>query len=383
MTRSEPSTKPFQLAIVCSTDTAQAEHIADTCTTIVPDGARELVDVFKDAGVKTSDLRAKTLLVANGDIRDALRVYAMLVGYSGRYLDAATNDGVVASAIKHRAQKLPDAGKADVRKELVTVSAVPGDSDYVFQNDTLVHLTEQELSDLRSAKRVEFKVDVDATGYATFAQFMTLAGVRARKNFDRLPIMVWGDEREDLDELRRTGAEIRKEQTPYKASVAEKRQPTDRQMKLVEGSMYPMEQLLELLGSEKRVTRENGGKTMWQCPRPQSHTHGDATPSMQVQDNKVRCFVDDAEWIDPVRLVMETCAVTPGEAAAMLATGNVAFEPFAARIRKERAQRSGAVPDATRHKPAAPETNGAVAPPPTTSLTVPVGGDAAPGGTAG
>lgn len=342
MAKNEPSTKPFQLAIVCGEDTTQAQQIADTHTTIHTENSNELIEELKKTGLKTSDLRAKTLLIIGDDTPTALRLYATLTGFCGRYMDVSTPGGIVPGTIKHRAQKLPDAGKPQERKDTITISATEEPGDHQFKNGTLVHLTEQDISEIKAAKRVHFKADRDADAYTTFAQFLTLTGIRSRKGFDRLPIMDWGTTTEDLDDRRREGAEYKKDKPPYKTTTVEPHEPNERQKRLMEASEQPMEELLKALGSTWREPKEHEAKTMWQCPRPQSHTHGDATPSMQIQDNKVRCFVDDAEWIDPVRLVMESCGVTPNEAANLILTGESALAPFAQKIRQERERRASA-----------------------------------------
>lgn len=340
------STRPFHLVLVAGADPARAVDIADTVATITgPTGA---LQSFKDAKLTPSDLRAKVIMLAEGDIDAALSSYAVATGFATRMLDVATDQGVATTTAHAEGMALPDEGKAPNRPELiVVVGDRPAPDDLAatlgvetvhpvevitFENGSLSHLDAAAISRLRSARRVAL-VRSSAIQDA-FAQLLHLAGVRARKGFERFPILVGDNEPIELDELRREGAALRKVNRDYTVAVATRLEPTDRQVRLEKAASVDMRLVLGALGSAS-------SSELWQCPRPWSHTHGDATPSLQVsEENKVRCYVDDTEWIDPLRLVMEVCRVTPDEAASLLLTGPSAFEPFKERILTERARRA-------------------------------------------
>ena len=346
------SQRPFQLVLTVGDaprDTELADSFADV-TAPAPDAAPE---AFAATGLAPSDLRSRTmfLLGATCDLDAALGSYATAVGFASRYLDVATPDGVVVSSFHRAGRELADAGKAPERADLVVVvgptGAVPADlparvlgdeadgSDVrvlSFVDGSLDHLGPDEVSELRSARRVALAASADP--HAAFRELLVLSGLRSRRNFERLPVLVRGELCADLDELRRRGAELRKSHRGYLTSLAPTAAPTAHQAGLQEAAAVPMAGLLEALGSEC-------SGELWQCPRPWSHTHGDATASMQVsEDNKVRCYVDDAEWIDPVRLVMEVCSATPDEAAELL-TSPDRLADHRRRILAERARRAG------------------------------------------
>lgn len=341
--KTEPSTKPFQLALLCGANPLKAEVLADKAIDLTAGSLLEAVEKFKQAPLKTTDLRAKSIFMVDHDAATALVQYALMVGFSGRFVDIATPAGVVSQVIRQKGVKTADNGKAPEREESLTLAGgideLGEEPGYIYANGALAHLSLDEISEIRSAKRVRFAPSETQDIFTVMTQFMYTAGLRARKGFERLPVLVWGGAEIDLDDMRRMGADIRKSQTSYKLAIAPALPPSERQRRMLQASQFPVEGLLSALGCSSAVVGEQ--RVLWQCPRPQSHTHGDATPSMQVSDNKVRCYVDDAEWIDPLRLVMEACGVTPDEAAGMLASPPSVFSPFAHRIVAERALRSG------------------------------------------
>ena len=348
------SEKPFQLTLLVGAPIDQGTDLADAARVVGPGPVltvEDAVAAFAAANLSPADLRAKTIVLVDGDPAAAAVTYAVIVGFASRYPDVATPTGVVLADRYQYGRSLIDAGKAPVRPDLVVLvgpgSSVPHDLPtrvigdaidepvvrvHAFTDGSLDHLSAAEVSELRSARRVALCQSSDSE--AGFSELLVVAGVRARKEFERLPVLVHGDIIIDLDEVRRAGAALRKEHRGYTAALAPTLDPTERQSRLMEASAVEIREVLTSLGSES--TNE-----LWQCPRPWSHTHGDATASMQVSDeNRVRCYVDDAEWIDPVRLIMEVCHATPDEAASLLLSGPSAFDPIRDRILAERARRN-------------------------------------------
>lgn len=371
-TRPAHSDKPFQLALLVGPAAAQGEALADASAVITGEPGAVLPDAavrgFATAKLSPSDLRSKTIVITDGDVDAAAAAYAVAVGFAARYLDVATPTGVILASTQRDARHLPDAGKASTRADLVVLvgpdaqlphdlparvlgEAAPEADVVVLQlrDGRLDHLTDAEVSTVRSARRVA--VCASTTHELAFTELLVVAGVRSRKEFERLPLWVRGELVIDLDELRRAGATLRKEHRGYDTSLAPALTATARQQRLAEAATIGVRSVLTALGSESV-------NELWQCPRPWSHTHGDATPSMQVNEaNQVRCYVDDAEWIDPLRLVMEVCGATPDEAASLLLSPPSALEPIRARIVAERTRRAGPA------KPSAPGEDAAPASP--------------------
>jgi len=351
------SNRPFQLMLVVpapgSDGSGVDPDLADSVTLLPVPAASEATSGFASAGLSPADLRSRAMfLVEDGaDLLAALSTYCVTAGFASRFLDVATSRGVVVANHHRSGRELPDAGKAPVRPDLVAVAGTQSQLDQgvlgeilgedatdaeirilAFSNDDgLSHLSPQEVSDLRSARRVVLFASSDDD--VAFRELLQVAGARSRRNFERLPMVARQGELVDLDEMRRAGAELRKEHRAYQVATAERVEPTERDAALQLAASTPVEAVLAALGSEC-------ASDLWQCPRPWSHTHGDATASMQVAaDNKVRCYVDDAEWIDPLRLVMEVCRV-PADHAAELLVDLSSLEPYREGILAERARRS-------------------------------------------
>jgi hypothetical protein len=329
------SQRPFQLALTCGAHPERVAAVADTLIDLTPvtPGVDGALQTLAASGLSPADVRSKAVFIVEGDHLVALTVYAAVSGFAGRFVDVATRDGVVLFERLHdRAASAEDTGRPEVREDLVRVvpDPVPEDGSAVA-TAALESLTAELVTTLRFAKRVSFCPTADT--YRAFTELATITGARSRRDFERMPILdVTGCE-VDLDDLRRQGAASRRARRDYTACLVEPAVQNDRRARLVEAAAVPVAQVLAALGSVER-------DGMWNCPRPWSHTHGDATPSMQVDGELARCFVDDAEWVDSVRLVVETCNVTPDDAASLLLSGPWAFAPYADRARAERDRRN-------------------------------------------
>jgi hypothetical protein len=163
-----------------------------------------------------------------------------------------------------------------------------------------------------------------------------VAGLAGRRG-DRLPVLVAaGSEPVDLAAVRTAGAQTRaRSRGEAHHTLVPFVDVDERSARLVAAAAVDPEFVLAALGCPT-------DGSLWSCPRPLSHTHGDATPSMRVSEGKVRCFVDDAEWVDPLRLVAVSCGLTADDAADLI-LADPATDAFAAhreRIAAERASRA-------------------------------------------
>lgn len=347
---------PYQLALIAGETVDAVEGVADSAVNITPAGdgtrAERVIEGLRRSGVTPADLRARTLLVSSMDVADTLAVYAAVVGFAGRHVDVLTAAGIAQiERITQAGRGTADAGKPDarhdavviggddavadsVRAELARAADERGDDAGEFSVLTLEVLPDAgadaaEAGTIRWAKRVRLVLP-DALDVA-LTRFAYVAGLRWRRGQERLPSLVDGT---DLDGIRQEAGALRRSMRAAGTEITDTTEITDRQGVLSAAAAVPIDQVLAALGS---VT---DGK-LWQCPRPARHTHGDATPSLRVENNKVCCYVDDAEWVDPLRLVMTALGTGPDEAADLLADlGNPAWADAARRIVAERAAKS-------------------------------------------
>jgi hypothetical protein len=353
------SKHPYQLALIAGDAPDGIDAVADSTVAITPAGdgtrAERVVEGLRRSGVTPADLRARALLVSSLEVDDTLAVYAAVVGFAGRHVDVVTPAGIAAvERITRAGRDAVDAGKPELRYDAVVVGQDPevaesiraelaeaaagrGDESPAEPNvatlDVLrdgTAVSAEDIAVLRWAKRVRLANPSDLGEALT--RFAFVAGIRWRRGQERFPALVDGT---DLDGIRQEAGALRRSMRAAGTEIAEVVAPTQRQAALSAAASVPIDAVLAALGS---VT---DGK-LWQCPRPGRHTHGDATPSLRVEDNKVCCYVDDAEWVDPLRLVMSALSMGPDEAAALLADmGDPAWGDAARRIVAERAAKSG------------------------------------------
>ena len=342
--------KVFQTAILVGVDKTIGEELAEYSILLEINDTNDVADAVKSAGITKEDFRSKVIFIAGGNVGVALSCYAVICGLSNRFIDVTTENNVILTSKYHKGNKVVDAGKIKTRAEVVQIvdsnEADPVEVSKVLllEEDSRVvtlaadgsdigHLTPKEVSELRGSKQV--LLQVPSTLEKAFSLLFSVAGVRLIKGFDRFPIiLVDGQDLFDLDVLRLRGVSLRKSAQGMSCTVVEEKEPSSRQRKLVAASRVSMEELLIGLGST-----QNTKKTLWQCPRVWSHTHGDADASSVVTNNTIRCYVDDSEYIDPLRLVIETCNVTPDEAASLLLGPIGLLAPFKNKILEERENR--------------------------------------------
>lgn len=346
--------KPYQLALVCGASTDVVAAVAETVVDLTPTGEADVVTevlaALDRSGLSPADVRARALLFVDGDVTAALSTYAAVTGFAGRHIDVATLAGVIhmdriTVATSNRADIGRPEDRADVfqygvvRDDMPSVPAVTG-------GDPLADVDAALLAQLRHARRARFVVPGALPD--AFVGLAALCGARTVKGRERFPTLaatgfehVPGegvddviDGLVDLDQVRQTaGAKRRAIKSWDTSALAAPGEQTERQSMLVQAATIPVERVLAALGCA------NDGD-LWQCPRPLSHNHGDMTPSMKVSDGKGRCYVDDSEWVDAVRLIMAVCAVTPDEAVTLLSGGPAGLAPYAEKIAADRAVRA-------------------------------------------
>jgi hypothetical protein len=351
---------PYQLCIVLGADTAAYGAVASTVVGIAEQA--QVASGLLAAGVKVSDFRSHTVVVLAGTPSNAAMSYAELVGFSGRHLDVATDVGIAKlDRLVRAATALVPAGRPNDRFEHVHVSLghnpAPDTADFALTvadaNSPLAGLTDSDIIALRWARKVT--VDVADSAAAALLVTSAIAGLTGRRS-DRFPVMVNADGEEfDLEAARYVGAEARRgSRTRSVAEVMPRLAVTPRAERLLQAAQVPAETVLALMGCPTEGE-------LWSCPRPLSHTHGDATPSMRVSGSTARCYVDDAEWVDSLRLVAVSLKLTADDAADLILGDPAGFDPYAKRIAEARASRQqpkvAAPPAVTRDaSPAAEES---------------------------
>lgn len=271
--------------------------------------------------LSAADLRARTLVAFDATTAPALAVavYAALCAFAGRRLDVLAGTTridpaplLAAAASMHTDRSGPAEPVAQVGATLDGIPCIVLDHPLTSSDATLI----------RWSRRLRF---VPASDLArALSEFIVIAGIRARPASERLPFLCVGDEvvgedplepvGTDLDALRDAALHLRREhRSGTRDALVEVMAPSERDQHLAAAAIMPIEQTLSRLGA-----RQNPDTSLWHCPRPSRHTHGDATASMRVQKEKVRCYRCDAERVDSLRLTMDVTGLSVDEAADWL-----------------------------------------------------------------
>lgn len=342
---SEPM--PYQMALTCG-DLAGVSVPAPTAVDVTP-GDKGPVEALAASGIKTADMRSKVCFVAGAaPIPALLSSYAAACGFAGRVLDVhVAGKQVPAVGLHAMAAAVADAGRPTDRVAVVQIGGVRRD-DVLWINPADVNpdgaIDAALVSQVRWARRLRLVVPDSPT--AALVLFMVASGLRARGGRDRFPLLCDGTEAVDvpdddteagvdLDGFRQAGNRARRDNRPYDVAVVPAEAVDARRARLIEAAKRPAAEVLALAGSEEH----NG---LWNCPRPWAHTHGDATPSAKVFDDKFRCHRCDSEALDMVRLVAAMINGTPDEAADLLLGPDDVWASLKAANVAERAARSAA-----------------------------------------
>lgn len=270
-----------------------------------PVTAEGVVAQLTKSDISPSDVRARVELVMPPVVAatDAAVLYATFAGYVGRFMPVRLSDGDVNA---HTPALTPPARPDEIAEQL-TVTA------------------ETDLSDpqVHYARRVALDVE-GLTVRQSLQLLVTVAAVRRRPRHERLPDVAAGEgEPVRLEDARKLGAAHRSDRRkPSAGTLVEHRDPSPRLDRLQQAADAPIADVLRRLGATTDPTGEK-----WHCPRPDRHSNGDQNPSLKIVDARTRCFRCDPEWVDSLRLVIDTMDMTPDEAAAWIESGK-ALEPL-------------------------------------------------------
>jgi len=305
----------YQLYLYVSDEPMPAVSDASLAN-LTPKGSdpEAVLQAITAAGLTAADLRTRTLFIAgSGPVERAVAVYAAVCGFAGRHLDLSDLDEVTDVRSIHEPLLFP----ADTpRPESVPESMLFSAEDVVNGLDPaalpLVHF----------AKKVVLGASVSVA--TTLEALVMLAALRRRGPVEKFPLLLpantalpEGDLDAgllDLDALRRSGAQLRRDRRiDDRATIVDRVEPSARALRLVEAAVLPLEGVLARLGS---ACDEATG--FYRCPRPERHRNGDATPSARLAEHGFRCFRCDAEQVDALRLVMDVKGFGPDAAAEWL-----------------------------------------------------------------
>jgi hypothetical protein len=306
--------------------TAPAELAAARCIDVTPAqlSAESMIAALEAAGLTAADLRARTLLSLDCDAPTAVLAYTAVTGFAGRRLDALVRGALLDSASLFEAGQRLAAPRPASTLDYLQVGAARDD----IRSITLdAALSPEDATTLRWARRVRF---VPATDPAVaLSQFIVVVAIRNRPAGERFPFLVRGDESAspadaplatvgiDLDDVRNHALALRRSvRSGERDAQADFIEPTPRMRMLASAAALPIEETMRRLGA-----RHNDETDLWHCPRPERHTHGDATASMRIQRGQVRCYRCDPERVDSLRLTMDVLGLSVDEAARWLLSG--------------------------------------------------------------
>jgi len=306
--------------------TPPAELASARCIDVTPasPSAEAMLAALASADIQAADLRAKTLISLDCAAPTAILAYTALTGFAGRRLDALVNGQLVDAASLTTAGLRLHSERPASAPDFIQVGAIHPDMLSVSLD---TRLDDEAATKIRWARRLRFVPASDPA--IALSQFIVLTAIRTRPNGERFPFLVEGTEPAppaiapltpagiDLDEVRTAALALRRSvRSGDRDALADPKEPTPRMCRLHEAAEMPIEETLARLGA-----RHNEETDLWHCPRPERHSHGDATASMRVQREKVRCYRCDPERVDSLRLVMDTMHMSVDEAATWLLSG--------------------------------------------------------------
>lgn len=274
---------------------------------------------LRTSGITPSDLRNRMLFLTDLPAAEAVVVAVAVFGFAGRRIDCGVGTEVLRGPkLDSTARALPDSGRPATPVLLAQFGAVRDDIASVagFTDPDAV-------ATIRYAKRLRYVPAAETL--AALTETLVIGGIRAKGTLDRLPFLVTGDEPvgDDpltavgicLDTLKRDAATLRRTlRFDDRSAVAETEAPTERDLRLAAVAALDITAVLDRL--DARRADETG--TLWHCPRPANHAHGDANPGFRVDANRGLCLRCDVEALDPLRLTMAVRGVTADEAATWL-----------------------------------------------------------------
>lgn len=306
MTSTTPDTTITATLLFGDIDETKGAVRSETLTVPSPTTPEGLLDELTRANVTTSDIRSRAELQLPGDVSatSALTIVATLSGFAGRFLPTSVGD--VELSPTRIAADVSDAGpKPDVIPNEIIVDQADSDDQIHYARRAIISADQNPESALRQLFRV--------------------AATRHRPGHERFPdvahdpkaVLAGEADALSLEDMRRLGFQFRGEHRANgNIEVAPPQDPTDREQRLQHAASAPIDDVMRRLGS---TTDETGER--WHCPRPERHNNGDQNPSMRIVDGKTRCFRCDPEWVDSLRITLDTLKVSVDEAADWILSG--------------------------------------------------------------
>lgn len=274
---------------------------------LTPDAVTE---ALIGANVQPVDIKTQaTLDISGASSADVVGLVSFFHGASGRWIRLRIDGADLDS--RKLAQAFPRPTKR-----------MNSDLSFLYAGDTGdIARGVQRVFDARRLYVTLPENPTQAAGY-----FLALSGLRTTKDRARLPFLVAEAVTEEPDranlgssqplDFRSAGSSFRAGQR-LQAELAllpkEESVTTPRQDILVKASQVDIEKVMQALPKSRT---EDGQK--WHCPRPERHTNGDRNPSMRIDANMTRCFRCDGEWVDSLRITVDSTGMSPDQAASWL-----------------------------------------------------------------
>lgn len=270
----------------------------------------DIAAVLEAAKVRPVDVKTQaTLDVANITAEQVVGLLSYFHGTSGRWLRLILDGEAVDTRTLTRAfPKVSRRVNSDVSHL------------YVADPQQVVRGVQKAFD----ARRVYITLPDNPT--QAVAYFLALAGLRTTKDRIRLPLLAAApiEEEPSRDELgsaqpsdfRQAGASFRTShrlKSELHLLPGGPAQTTDRQQRLQKAAEVDIEKVMRALPKSRT---EDGIK--WHCPRPERHTNGDRNPSMRIDNNRTQCFRCDGEWVDSLRITVDSTGMSPDQAANWL-----------------------------------------------------------------
>lgn len=319
---SDPS-PTYNLCVYCGPHAPALEGVRVLDVTPASYAPADVEAALRASALAPSDFRARAVFVSDAPRDLVLATYAALCGLAARRLDAVVHGAAVAAAG-------PSPADAALERPATTpdtiVTGLAGRANLPFV--ALSSTTPGALAALRHAPRVLLTPDPEPA--AALRQLLLVAALRRRGEHERLPMLVVDDDPTrpidpealvDLEELRRVGAAVRRALSEEFGPLVEAAEASERVARLRAAAATPMDVVLTRLGAAPSDTAPEPG-SLWHCPRPERHSHGDARPSLHVTPaGQTRCFRCDPEPVDALTLVADALGLTADEAADWIDSG--------------------------------------------------------------
>lgn len=330
----------YNLCVYCGPAAPVLEGVRVVDVTPASLDPDEVARAVADSGLTPADFRSRAVYLTDAPQEIALATYAVVCGFAARYLDLIAAGQTLNTTPYGASHAVPPKPIRTPAHLFVSTVARPDLDALVLSRTTTAH----DGSLIHHATRVTI---VPSESLADTARsLLALAALRRRGAAERFPgllgpvpsptevpaevaldaeiadVPAGAPTAEhhpslpggfiDLEDLRRRGSALRRSTRPDTTGrLAPVVEASARLARLERVSQYPVEVILDRLGARSGPDTPQ----LWHCPRPERHTHGDANPSMRVEEGHVRCFRCDPEPVDALDLVIDALGATADEAA--------------------------------------------------------------------